>query len=239
MITIFHGADTSSSRKFFLDLKQQEKESILIDGPNTTLTDLIQIFEGGELFSETKYYFIEQLIGKKSRNKGTATSGKKSRELDQVIEYLNSQQDNNIYLWEDAELTKTTLNKFKKHQERVFKLPQTLFSFLENLRPGNGPRLLSLFHTTIESSDVEMVFFMMIRQIRQLLALVDPVSDQIDEVKRMAPWQKTKLQSQADSFEVKELINLYKNLYGIEKAIKTGNLSGPLSQTIDFLLLTI
>ncbi len=84
-----------------------------------------------------------------------------------------------------------------------------------------------------------MVFFMMIRQIRMLLGLIEPTADAIDEVKRMAPWQKSKLQQQADRFEIAELKSLYSKLFEIEKAMKTGNLSMTLPETIDFLLLDI
>lgn len=230
MITIIHGTDTANSRKLFLDLKQTEAGSVLITGSSITLTDLIQIFEGGELFAERKNFFIEQLLGKK----------KKSKELDSQINYIADQAaSNNIYLWEGIELTKPNLNRFKNPIIRLFKLPQTLFSFLENIRPGNGQKLIKLFNQTIENSDVEMVFFMMIRQIRILLGLIEPTSDSIEEVNRMAPWQKSKLQNQADYFEIEELKIIYSKLFAVEKNMKTGNLATGLSQTIDFLLLTI
>ncbi len=230
MITIIHGTDTASSRKYFLDIKQKDPEQLIIDGKNVDITDLVQIFEGGELFFEQKNFFIEGLFGKR----------KKSKELDQITDYLKKNiSDNNIFIWEGSELTKTNLNTFKNPIIKLFNFPQTLFVFLENIKPGNGKSLIKLFHNAIQTAEPEMVFFMIVRQIRILLGLIEQTNDQIEELKRIAPWQKSKLQNQADSFEIDELKNLYSKLFEIEKAMKTGNLSMTLTQTIDFLLLDI
>lgn len=234
MITLIHGTDTASSRKLFMDLKENEQDSLLIDGQNTTLTDLVQIFEGGGLFTEQKNFFIEGLFAKKTRGKG------KNIELDAIIDYLKkTEKDSNIFIWEGSELSKSSINAFKNPIIKLFKLPQALFIFLENLKPGNGPILIKLFHEAIQTAEVEMVFFMIVRQVRILLALIEPAADPIDEVKRMAPWQRGKLQNQADFFEIEELKKFYRKLFEIERGLKTGGLSTPLDQTIDFLLLDI
>ncbi len=230
MITLIHGTDTASSRKAFLELKDKEKDSVLINGQNVTLTDLIQYFEGGELFANPKSFFIEQLLSKR----------KKSKELDQIITIINSNaHENNIFLWEEKEITPASLKAFKNSADKVYKLPQTLFQFLESIKPGNSKQLIKLFHETIATADVEMVFFMMVRQVRLLMGVMEFTQDPIDEVKKMAPWQKGKLQKQADAFEMEELIKLYSKLFEIEKGMKTGTLPVSLSSTIDFLLLEI
>lgn len=239
MITIIHGTDISTSRKYFLDLKQKFPEQSIIDGKKISITDLTQIFEGGELFSEQRNFFFEGLFGKKSK-KSDSITGKKSKEFEAIIDYLKkSEETNNIVLWEDTELTKTSIGLFKNPIIKLFKLPQVLFVFLDSIKPGNGKELIKLFHESIQNADAEMVFFMIIRQIRILLALTEVTSDNIEEVKRIAPWQKSKLQNQADLFEINELIKLYAKLFEIEKAMKTGNLTTSLPQTIDFLLLDI
>ena len=80
---------------------------------------------------------------------------------------------------------------------------------------------------------------MLVRQIRILLALSEKSSEQIDEVKRLAPWQLNKLQRQAVSFTPSQLIDLHTQLFEIDRDMKTGELSTPLSTTIDILLLSI
>jgi hypothetical protein len=230
MITIIHGADTSQSRKYFLEQKLKLLDAILFEAEKVTLTDLTQIFEGGGLFSETKNVFIEQFLTKR----------KKSADFLPIMDYLFKQAANNtITLWEGKELDYGTVMSLKNATMRVFKLPQTLFQLLDALRPGNGRLLISLFHKTIEESEVEMVFFMLIRQVRLLMAITEPGKVEIDELKKMAPWQRSKLQNQANFFQLNELIALFHKLYTIEIGQKTGSLNASLISTIDFFLLEV
>jgi DNA polymerase III delta subunit len=227
MILLIHGADIAASRKFFSDKKETSPHAISLDGEKVTITDLLQIFEGGELFSESKTVFIEQLLSKR----------KKSNELTQLLTIIeNHASGHTIVIWEGKELEKSALTHFKTAEVRVFKLPQTLFTFLDNLKPKNNKQLLTLFHQTLETTEVEMVFFMLVRQIRMLLALLENANQPIDELKRLAPWQRTKLERQAAAFGKKKLIKLYQSLFSVEVAQKTGNLTANLVTTIDFLL---
>lgn len=229
MITIIHGNDIVSSRRFFLEEKQKFPEAPFLDGEKVTATDLAQIFEGGGLFEESKTVFIEHFFNRKKRKD----------EFTMLSEYLQRQSSHTIYLWEGKELEKSSLTAVKTAVPRVFKLPQTLFVFLDSLKPGNGKQLITLFHQTLETTDAEMVFFMLVRQFRLLLALSEPSNEQIDELKRLAPWQRTKLEQQAKSFGKEELRAIYHRLFGIETRQKTGTLSNSILTNIDFLLLEI
>jgi|GEM_PF-539582 len=262
MLTIIHGSDIAASRNFFLEQKKKAAHPVSLIGETVNLTDLAQILEGGELFATEKNLFIEQFLSKK----------KKSKERDAIIAYLNKQSaEHTIVLWEDKELERSTLHTFKNAVIKDFKLPQTLFAFLDSLKPDNSRQMISLFHKTLETTEAEMVFFMLVRQFRILLALSDfhvsgersdsrnsftdsgqarnlhtreGITEEIDDVKRLAPWQKTKLQTQAKLFagESKDftpLRSLYDKLFQIELAQKTGQLTLPLIPTIDFFLLDI
>jgi hypothetical protein len=248
MITIIHGTDIVASRKFFLEEKEKITDTQLLDGEKVTLTDLTQIFEGGGLFEETKTIFIEHFFARKKRKD----------EFSVFVDYLQKQSTHTIYLWEAKELEKSSLSNFKSAIPRVFKLPQTLFLFLDNFKPGNSKQLINLFHQTLETTDAEMIFFMLVRQVRLLLALSSPVissetrnptgsltnvrddkTEPIDEFKRLAPWQRTKLEQQANAFGKKKLLNIYEHLFLLEKGQKTGNLSNTILTNIDFLLLEI
>jgi hypothetical protein len=247
MLTIIHGTDIAASRKYFLDQKQAHPDALLLDAESVNLTDLAQVIEGGGLFGESKYIFIEQFLTKR----------KKSGDYKDIISYLDSHADEHtIYLWENKELDIGTQKAFKKATVKPFKLPQTLFLLLDSIKPDNGKQLITLFHQTIESTEVEMVFFMLIRQLRMLLALSSDghprggrlersgshdspgVGGEIDEIKRLT-WQKTKLQKQASLFKTSHLLTLYNQLFEIEKQQKTGKLSSSLISTIDFFLLEV
>jgi DNA polymerase III delta subunit len=229
MLTVIHGTDIVASRKFFLESKLSHPEAVSLDAESVNLTDLAQVIEGGGLFGETKHIFIEQFLSKR----------KKSGDYKEIIAYLDVHADEHaIMLWENKELDIATQKTFKRASFRPFKLPQTLFAMMDNIKPGNGKQLVAQFHQTIVDTEVEMVFFMIIRQIRMLLALLSSASSEIDEVKRLT-WQRNKMQQQAAKFTETELIGLYNKLFAIEKAQKTGTLSAPLATTIDFFLLEI
>lgn len=234
MLTIIHGNDTALSRKYFLDERQKAPEAVLLEAENVNLTDLTQLLQGGGLFGETRHLFIEQFLTKR----------KKSADFTDILTYLEKQaKEHIIVLWEGKELERSTLNNVKTAINKSFKLPQSLFLLLDAIKPGNGKLLIKLFHQTIETSEAEMVFFMLIRQFRLLLALSEKegadTSDSIDEVKRMAPWQKSKLQKQACLFEPIHLLTLYEKLFQIETGQKTGGLTMPMISTIDFFLLEV
>ena len=242
MVTIIHGDDIQTSRKYFLD--QKSKDAVIFDGEKITPTDIIQNLSGGGLFTTTGSIIIENFFTKK----------KAGLELDEIIAYVQKNQSANILFWEDKELTKKHLSFFPKAQIKQFSLPKTLFSFLDSIHPGKGKRLVASFHVALENSEVELLFFMLIRQFRLLLSCHSELalalssgrrdsesnnSEPIDEVKRLAPWQIIKLEKQARAFSIDQLKNIYQKLGKIDRGVKTGTLSLTLSQAIDFFLLDI
>lgn len=230
MLTLIHGGDTASSRRYFSEQKELNPDAEVLDGEKVTLTDLSQLLEGGGLFVETKAVFIEQLFNRR----------KKKEEFANLVAYLEkNSKTNNIFLWEGKELDKGALMVFKTAMQKPFKLPQTLFLFLDTIQPGNGKQLIQLFHQTIESAEPELVFFMLVKQVRLMLAVTEQTDNPIDEVKRMHPWQKTKIQRQAASFSPDQLRKLYNDLFAIETGQKTGQLPNTILTSIDFLLLEI
>ena len=229
MITILHGDDIAASREKYLEEKNKATNPIEFRGDKLELSDLKQSAEGGSLFNEEKEIFIETLL----------SGRKKSKQIEELIDYLNNQNGNlKIFIWENDELTKTQLSVYKKADLRLFKLSQTLFQFLDSIKPNNIQNV-SLFHTALTNSSAEIIFFMLIRQFRLLLALTDSSSQTIDEVKRLAPWQRGKLERQAKLFGQNKLKEIYKKLYEIDYKIKSGQTAFSLTQAIDFLLAEI
>lgn len=227
MITIIHGDDIVSSRKHFLFQREKVQNSLILDGEKISLTELIQTFEGS-LFGSQKTIFIEDLFGRKGK------------EYVEVADYLKRQKTGEIILWEGKELSKTSLSVFPKANLLLFALPKVLFSFLDGIRPGNGKDLVSLFHKVLQQTEAELVFYMIIRQFRMLLALSDSKSSkQIDEAIKLAPWQREKLRRQAQLFSLDRLKKIYSKLYTIDLAQKTGNTSLTLTQNIDIFLLDL
>ncbi len=227
MITIIHGDDTSASRKFFTDKKG--KDALPILGEKLTILDIKQQGSSGGLFEAPVALFVEGFIA----------NSKPGKNLDEITSYLKqNSKDVDVYFWEKKELTKKQTSLFGTNVAvETFKIPQKTFGFLDNITPGNGKRNVELFHDALVGSSEELLFFMLIRQFRLLLAVSS--NSPIDEVNRLAPWQKSKLLSQAKSFSPEQLKNIYRKLNDIDFAQKTGGLTMPLKETIDILLLEI
>lgn len=230
MITIIHGEDTAASRTFLSETRIKLHNSIVFEGSKITLTDLVQELEGGGLFEDTKSVVIENLLSQK----------KASPDAEEIIEYLKKHDASDVLLWEGKEVSPKNITQFKNAKAHVFSFPKSLFQFTDSLLPRNGKQMILLFHETVKTTAEELVLFMIIRQFRILLALSDSQeTDQIDELKRLAPWQKSKLKKQSAAFNINNLKDLHKALYEIDLKTKTGQLSQSLRNTIDIFLLSL
>src|SRR5580658_10359426 len=94
MVTLIHGNDTASSRKFFISVQQKASNPVLLDGGSFTLSDLSALLQTSGLFSETKYIFIDQPFRKKQKD-----------QIKELISLLvNNSLEHEIYLWENKEV---------------------------------------------------------------------------------------------------------------------------------------
>ena len=252
MITLIHCDDIAASRNYYFELKSKFTDATVLDGTKITVTDLTQALEGQDLFGDAKQILIEELFSKK----------KSPKELESLSSLLLTHNSSPITLWESKELTSKQTSPLKGATIKVFKIPATIFAFMDAFKPKNGKELIHLFHKTLKDKDEEFVFFMLQRQVRMLLALnsshpgettisigsspKDSIASlqndnkaTISEVFRIAPWQKGKLGKQASLFGQEQLLNLHSSLFDIEYGLKTGNLPQPLIPTIDLLLVNL
>ena len=224
MITILHGDDIVSSRNLFLLEKKKYSNSEIFDAKKSNFVSLQEILNAKNLFFEDNAIFIENLF----------SSIKNEKDILELLK--NANKNFNIFIWEGKELSKSDLSRLKNAIVKLFKLPQNLFLFLDNVRPNN-PQNLTFFHNALNNTSVDLIFYMIVRQFRLLLTLSDSGSG-IDEVKRLAPWQKQKLLRQVKYFTIDELKKIYKKLYELDLTIKTGE-SESLVSSIDFFLLDV
>lgn len=229
MITIIHGNDIAKSRTFYIEERQKHENPDIFDGEKLDYNTLFQTFEGSTLFSEKRFVFVENYISKQRAN---------SSEFKEVSEYLTKNKDLEITFWESKELTKAQILAFKNPATNLFNYPQVLFTFLDSLKP-NYLTSVRLFHSLMETMETELIFYMIVRQFRLLLSQVSYGDKNIDEAKRLAPWQKSKLKTQANYFDKDRLIKLYKKLYKIDYETKYGLTSLPLNSAIDIFLIDL
>ena len=224
MITLIHGDNIVQSRNYYLDIKNQYKNIKVLSGDKLSMTDFVETIEGDGLFSTTEAVFIEQIFSKK----------RAGEELDAIIGYLNHDHEVPLILWEGKAIDKKQIVKLKKVTTKLFSYPKILFQLLDAIQPNNGKQLVNLFHQATQTEAAELILFMITKQVRILLALQEQTLDSIDEVKRIQPWQKGKLQRQAKLFSTEQLIHLHTKLYNFDLGYKTGGLAAPLEASLDF-----
>ncbi len=91
-------------------------------------------------------------------------------------------------------------------------------------------KLISQFHTILESQDAEFVFAMIIRQVRQMLLFLS------DGSFSGPPFARGKLEKQAKRFSVERLLTLHTRLLEIDRRQKTSRSALTLPQEIDLFL---
>lgn len=225
MIYLYHGDDFALSRDNFN--KEKDKTSIIVDAADLDLNILNQLMSSSSLFSEHKKIFIDNLFSKKA-----------SKNYNQLLEFINKADHLDIFIWADKELSKSQTNDFPKFSDRGFKIPQNIFSFVDNILP-NSPSNVVNFHSALSHSAPEFIFTMILRQFRLMLALFSDSGKNIDEVKRLRDWQTGKLKRQGQLFGESKIKEVYKKLYIIDKSQKTGSGKLNLVQAIDMLLLEL
>lgn len=207
---IIHGDDTVTARNNLNDKLEKAKSSSAgvsrFDARDLDLTKLTQVLEGMTLFGLQPMIVIEGLF-----------SLPKSKKKDHLIEFLTKYQDRQIILFESKALTATAIKPFKEATVSGHKPAAIIFTFLDSLKPGSASRSLSLLDQLENANQPpELVFAMFVRQIRLLIQALEPNS------LKGAPWQKSRLISQARAFGEKKLLKLHHDLYFIDKQLKTG-----------------
>jgi DNA polymerase III delta subunit len=225
MILLIHGNDLASSRDFYFAEKNKLTDVVILEGDGLTFDQLFQAAENKSLFDNEQTILVENYF---TKNKSIAIETKK------IVEYVNSKKDLNLIFWEPTELSKTAQALLKNATVKTFSFPQTLFTFLDNVKPDNAGSLIKLFHQLRQNMEPELIFFMLVRQFRIMLGI--EASDKIDEVKRMAPWQLSKMQRQAKMFGEAKLKNSYQKLFEMDLGLKTGKIPYSIDRSIDFFL---
>lgn len=222
MIIIIHGDDTPASRQQLYNLKDQAKDSEIIDlsGDKITLSEIYNVFNTGLLFNLKKLVIIENLF----------SSGSETQK-DEILHYLkNTVIEDSIIIWEKKEVGSALLKKyFPKAKVILCKIPQMLFRFLDSLGADPASSTLLSFQNIIKDKEAEFIFVMLLRQIRLLIM----VKETHGEGTGLAPWQIHKLAGQARYFSCEKLIALYRQLLHLEYKIKTGQTPYTMKEQLD------
>lgn len=230
MIILLHGDNIVASRNELDRLKKEKtREVFSFDGRKIDLTELKQALEANSLFGQEKIVILENFL-----------SQRPSVAKNQVVEYLkNLETPVDLILWEGRELEKKLLDGFPSAKKQLFRLDLVLFKFLDSLKPGCGRIAVTLLREVLRKEEVELVFYMLVRQFRMLLALCDLQENSISEVTKLGSWQKEKLVKQANSFGVEALLKIYHQLLEIDLKLKTGLSPFNLLSTLELFCATL
>lgn len=228
MITVLHGDDIITSRKKLTYLKEQFKdgEVLQFEGGKTNVTDVVQVFESASLFAKKRLIVLERFLETKDRTL-----------IASILNHLKK-STHEVVFWEPKEIKRELLTLFPKQANIFFfKQEQALFQFLDSIKTGNARYSLPLLHQVLKKESEELVFYMVVRQFRLLLSIASKAA--ISEIKRLAPWQRSKLERQARQFTSDRLLLFYRKLFQIEREVKTGGNALPLSASLDLFLTDI
>lgn len=171
-IIVLHGDDAEKSyerlTKFIDTAKKRNWEIITNEFPNTPSlfgTDRLIIYRDFKLLTK--------------------------KEIDNFVRF-----DGTLVVYHDGVLPMTFLKLMPKDFKlEKFELPKLLFVFLESFYPGNSTRCLKLLHDLTNSQAIELTFFMLSRQLRDLYWIsIDPNTNHFQS------WQASKLKTQASKF---------------------------------------
>jgi DNA polymerase III delta subunit len=210
-ITLIHGDNTFASRQELnrlLDLVRNQNTELLVFTPQTlNPASLIQATQASSLFGQEKHIVIENLFSLKSKS-----------DLTQILTLLAEKNTKlpPIIIWEAKVLTTNQINKLKPTTVKIHKTPTLLFSFLDQLYPGNTAQVLSTLKKIQDLVPTPLLIFMLFRHLRSLITVKDANF-------KGAPWQKQKLQAQAKKWPLPLLLQFHSSLLTIEYRSKTGD----------------
>ena len=228
MVYFLHGDNLVASRNFLKSLIDQAKnkklEIVHLDGLSIKPEEFIQAFDSSSLFGDKRLVVVENLFSRTN-----------SREQKQILEYLQQYAgETEIILWEKKEITKTKQKHLpNKTTIKVFKTPALLFKFLDQLIPSLKKQALQTLHELLKTESGELVFYMLIRQIRLLILVADK------QKVPGPPWMIGKLKKQSAAYNMSQLLTMYQKLFRIDRSIKTGKSLMPLEWHLDMFIISL
>lgn len=214
---IFHGDNILKSREAFINERQkhvlQGNQINELTGANLNLDQLKNSLNTSSLWGKN-IVFIENFY-----------SGRVSNEKKLISEYLKSQTDSEIYVWENKNVS-VQIKSLPPKNSLIFDLPKYIFQFLDTFSPD-------LLEKTLNDAAPEQVFALLITRMHQLIIIKSKATNAIP------PWLQSKLMAQAARYPLDRLVAGYGDLLKIDYAQKTSNSALPLHDSLALWLLKL
>jgi hypothetical protein len=223
MLTIICGENTIEAYNFFLEKKKEfiNKKYEVLEIDSSAIEELIHWqSENLSLFATKKVFFTRNL------NKKINKTNKKTLIL---IDRVVNDKKINIFDFEEG-MEKRNLKVQKNVLIKEFKLPISIFNFLDNLYPGNLATVIKNLNLLSKTTASELIFFMLTKRIRQLLMI--KLNHKLDGLQL---WQLRKLNYQAKIWSKQTLIKFYQSLFQLEIKVKTSSNPFDLKKSLELL----
>lgn len=220
---LVHGDNIVKSREALLEIKKaaedKNMEVVILEGKKVELVDVKQAMESMGLFGNDRLVVIEGLF-----------VGVKSKRQDEVVNYLKK-NGGEVVLWEGKKVDLRRLGR-AKYENREFKMSAEVFKLTEALRPGNEKQILYWWEKAKNQDAVELIFFMMVRQVRMMIEAFG------GEMKGPG-WLVSKAKDQARAVGMGRLLKWHEKLYEIECGVKTGRSELKLETQLELWLMSL
>ena len=146
--------------------------------------------------------------------------------------------ESDLFIWEGKKMDARKLGWVKKKGRlEEYSYPKVLFKLVEVVGAVSKGEVLELFNETTSRMPVELVYFMLVRQLRLLLLIShNGVDAAIKETASLQSWMIGKFKAQASSIGQERLKKLYKQILYIDYQQKSGQANLSLKQTLDIWL---
>jgi len=221
-ITIIHGDNSTASINFLKStLGGFSQKGILISRiSKESPLSLMEALSAGDLFNAEAAFVLEE---------PTKLSDK---DIDWIYRSAGK-LPGNLLIYNDSQLPLAFVKKLSSVSEtKEFKLPRSLFVFLDSFLPGGAGRCVNLLHDLLKKEAPEFIFAVFCKQVRDLYwAKVAP------ETLAYPSWRVSRLARQADYFSEAKLKKALSSLARIDFSTKTS--SQELVSSLDLLIVSL
>lgn len=224
---LLHGENHPESRKKLSEIIDQAKgqawEVIKVEGLKDKV-DPSLLSRSQSILGGGQYFVIENYF-----------SG--ARKAPQTVKELFTNLDSTVafIFWESKSIPYQTARALEKYLSVIeYKIPKTLFNFLNSFSPGNTESALKSLQYAKRENPPDMLLIMLSRQVRMLyLALVDPKGLKVPD------WQKRNLVLQSKKFTPAQLLYLHHQLLELDRKNKKSQLPEDLGSSLDLLVTSL
>lgn len=227
MIYIIHGDDNSASYRRLQDLTTKMQKLTHFDCEKGQLKDLELLLDSQELFAEKKTVVIEN---------PKKISTKQADEFTRLVNQFEQNKLGDIIIYSETSLDEKFVSKLNKPMIFVHQLPKLFFQFLDSLSPSTYKKALLILSQMRNNTEDEQIFYALIKRVRLLIMFKLSDKQEFSELSKMAPWQKGKIQKQADCWTLNGLLDFYKKLFETEIDLKSSGIANSLSDRLDNLI---